>query len=320
MRDSRSNDEEYRTMKDLTPITVVESIQPPADIPASVPGQDWTIVREWLRKYRNLHTRRSYARNIDTFYRKLARPLVEVTLTNLQDYADMIAYEYPEVSTQAQILASVKSLFTFAHETGYLSYNVGRAVQLPLPENKLAQRILDQTQLHKILIQAEKNTPRNHMLVLLLYASAVRCSEICKLRWRDCQTNRGSGQITVQGKRMKTRSIPIHPKVWQKLQNYKPLDAKPDDYVFPSRQIDQEGRKLTEARVWQIVSKIAEDAGIEDVSPHFLRHTHASRALETNKVSLKLIQETLGHEDLATTGRYLHAKPEDSSSMYLDDF
>lgn len=296
---------------------IVESVAPPDGIPVSIPGEDWTIVREWLRSKRSHHTRRAYIRNIDVFYQKLARPLRQVTLTDLQDYADVIYFEYPESSTQAQIMASIKSLMTFAHKTGYLSLNIGAAVQLPRPKDKLAERILDQTELHRILIQAEKDSLRNYLLVLLLYASGVRCSEICGLCWRDCQVNRDGGQITVQGKRGKTRSIPIHPKAWLKLQDYKPVDANPDDYVFQSRQMDEGGKRLTETRIWQIVSEMANKAGMQHVSPHFLRHTHATRALE-NRVSLKLLQETLGHESLATTGRYTHVRPEDSSSMYLD--
>lgn len=300
---------------------IVESIQPPADIPSSVPGEDWTIVREWLRKQRSLHTRRSYKRNIDTFFRTLALPLHQITLTDLQDYRDMLAIQHPVLSTQAQIIASIKSLFTFAHRTGYLRANVGAAVQLPQPKEKLAERILKDTDLYKILVQAEKSGKRNHMLVLLLYASACRPIEICNLRWRDCRPNGETGQITAYGKRSKTRSIVLHPTIWQTLMEYKPNDAQPNDYIFPSRQIDEDGRRLSEARIWQIISKIAGDAGLEDVSPYFLRHTHASKALRGNdkgKASLKLLQETLGHKSLATTGRYLHVMPEESSSMYLD--
>lgn len=299
-------------------ISVVQ-IQPPADIPLSIPAHDWTIVREWLRKQRSQHTRRSYKRNIDSFYQRLGLPLREMTLTNLQDYADMIEMEHAEVSTQAQILASIKSLFTFAHRTGKIPVNVGAAVPLPQPKNKLAERILDETDLHKILIQAERSgNKRNYLLVLLLYASACRSLEICHLRWHDCQSNRDTGQITVQGKRGKTRSIVLHPKAWRALveQKAERRDVRPDDYVFPSRQANSRGGGLTESRVWQIVSEIAKDAGVK-ASPYFLRHTHASNALR-RKVSLKILQETMGHESLATTGRYLHVRPEESSSNYLD--
>jgi site-specific recombinase XerD len=308
---------QYTKMNNHLP-AIIESIQPPADIPMSTPGEDWTIVREWLRSKRSPHTKKAYRRNIDLFFRVLARPLRQITLTNLQDYSDWLTSIYPEAATRAQQLAAVKSLFSFARDTGYIQFNPGAAIQLPAAKDKLAERILDHTELQKLLIQAEKSTARNYLLVLLLYASAARCSEICGLCWRDVKPNRKSGQITVLGKRSKTRAIPIHPKVWQKLEAYRPENATPDDYVFPSRQKDKEGGlRLAESRVWQIVSDLAQEAGIRHASPHFLRHTHATMALE-GKASLKLIQEIFGHTDISTTGRYLHVMPEDSSSMYLD--
>ena len=54
----------------------------------------------------------------------------------------------------------------------------------------------------------------------------------------------------------------------------------------------------------------------EKVSPHWLRHAHASHALERG-APIHLVQATLGHATLATTGRYLHAMPSDSSARYL---
>ncbi|MGI8826219.1 MAG: tyrosine-type recombinase/integrase [Chloroflexota bacterium] len=61
----------------------------------------------------------------------------------------------------------------------------------------------------------------------------------------------------------------------------------------------------------------AERAGISDnVSPHWLRHAHATHALERH-APIHLVAETLGHANIATTGRYLHARPTDSSGHYL---
>ena len=69
--------------------------------------------------------------------------------------------------------------------------------------------------------------------------------------------------------------------------------------------------------VERIVTKAAVRAGVEGkVSPHWLRHGHATHALERG-APIHLVQATLGHASVATTGRYLHARPTDSSSKYL---
>ena len=302
---------------------VVEAKCRPDEVPSDVPMEDWTLVREWLRSKRNPHTQKAYRRNITVFYAYFNnKPIADVTLTDLQDYADHLATLHPEPATQAQMLAAIKSLMTFGQKTGKLQFNVGTALQLPQGKDKLAERILEQSQLHRMIYEAEKSgNMRDYVLLQVLYGSGIRCAELCNLQWKDVQANRNSGQITVIGKRSKTRSIPLNKTVWQALKAYKPKDARLDDYVFQSRQTSERGgkpsRRLTESRVWQIVSEIAKVAGIENVSPHWLRHTHATRELEGH-APIKLLQETLGHTSLAVTGRYTHVRPEDSSSMYLD--
>jgi integrase/recombinase XerD len=61
----------------------------------------------------------------------------------------------------------------------------------------------------------------------------------------------------------------------------------------------------------------AQRAGIgKAVSPHFLRHAHASHALERG-VKVTVIRDTLGHSSIAITGRYVHARPDESSGLAL---
>ena len=71
---------------------------------------------------------------------------------------------------------------------------------------------------------------------------------------------------------------------------------------------------ITARRVAHIVKTAAKTAGLgAHVSPHSLRHAHASHAIE-NGASIALVSATLGHSDLKVTSVYAHARPEDSSS------
>ena len=89
-------------------------------VPVETPEQDNTIVREWLRSKRSPHTQRAYGRDIAIFYQRVHKPLHLVTLTDVQDYADWLGSEHTEVSTSVRMLATVKSLLTFAKDTGYI--------------------------------------------------------------------------------------------------------------------------------------------------------------------------------------------------------
>jgi integrase/recombinase XerD len=65
------------------------------------------------------------------------------------------------------------------------------------------------------------------------------------------------------------------------------------------------------------VYQAAREASLDErPSPHWLRHAHATHALERG-APIHLVQATLGHASVATTGRYLHARPTDSSAKYL---
>jgi integrase/recombinase XerD len=154
--------------------------------------------------------------------------------------------------------------------------------------------------------------PRNSVILLLLYASGVRVSELCNLRWRDCQQRDSGGQITVFGKGDKTRTVLLPSRVWQAMIGIR-SGAGENDPTFRSRK----GGGLHESQILRIVKQAAKRAGVtKAVSPHWFRHAHASHALDRG-APVHLVQATLGHSDLSTTGRYLHARPTDGSARYL---
>jgi len=139
----------------------------------------------------------------------------------------------------------------------------------------------------------------------------LRVSELAALRWRDLQPRDDAGQVTIFGKGGKTRVVLLAASVWQELEG---LGRGPGEApVFRSRR----GGHLDPSAVERIVQKAATRTGIVGkVSPHWLRHAHATHALE-RQCPIHLVQATLGHASVATTGRYLHARPTDSSARYL---
>jgi site-specific recombinase XerD len=93
-------------------------------------------------------------------------------------------------------------------------------------------------------------------------------------------------------------------------------DAPDEAPVFRSREGGASGR-LSPSQVHRVVKAAARRAGLSGaVSAHWLRHAHASHALDRG-APLHLVQATLGHADLKTTGRYTHARPTESSATYL---
>jgi integrase/recombinase XerD len=154
--------------------------------------------------------------------------------------------------------------------------------------------------------------PRNRALLRLAYAGGLRVSELVGLAWRDLQPRDDAGQVTVFGKGGKTRTVLLSAATWAELVALR-KDAGADDPVFRSRR----GGHLDPRQVRRIVLGAARRAGLEaKVSPHWLRHAHASHALDRG-APVHLVAATLGHASIATTGKYAHARPSDSSSRYL---
>jgi len=134
-------------------------------------------------------------------------------------------------------------------------------------------------------------------------------------KWCDALARQEGGQITVFGKGGKTRTVLLKPTVWRQLLSIKG-EAKAVDTIFRSR---KGGGALDVSQVRRIVYAAAKKAGLEQkVSPHWMRHAHASHALDRSE-PIHLVQATLGHASASTTGRYLPARPSESSSFYLPD-
>jgi integrase/recombinase XerD len=290
-----------------TGVAVYQPSGPPDESGASCDGH---LLELWLHG-RSRHTQRAYRADIECFLAAIPKPLAQITLSDLQQFAG--TRTGLALASQYRTMSAVKSLLAFAHRTGYLLFDVGRALRLPAIPNRLAERILSEADLHRIL--SLEPEPRNRAVLTLLYASGVRVSELCGLCWRDLQASGESGQITVFGKGGVTRAVPLPVSVWSLVIDLR-QDASPDDPVFRSRKAKNGGR-LRPLAVFRIVRRAAERAGIElPVSPHWFRHAHASHALDRG-APIHLVQSTLGHASITTTGRYLHARPNDSSSRFL---
>ncbi|WP_013627313.1 tyrosine-type recombinase/integrase [Rubinisphaera brasiliensis] len=269
---------------------------------------DDQLIELWLHG-RPKNTQTAYGREIVRFMDWVKKPLRTVKLGDVQAFADELSDSLKESSLH-RALTAVKSLFAFGFRLGYLSFDVGRAMKLPTFRDELADRILGETDVLRII--SLEPQPRNRALLLTLYAGGFRVSELCSLKWCHLQERDSAGQITVFGKGGKTRTVLMPQSVWEAVMKLRDSDSS-EAPVFRSRK----NGHLDESAVWRIVKKAAERAGIDkNVSCHWFRHAHASHALDRN-CPIHLVQATLGHASISTTGRYLHARPTDSSGNYL---
>jgi site-specific recombinase XerD len=275
-------------------------------------AHDDDLVRLWLanRGGRSLHTRRAYETDAGAmliYLRQRGLCLRSMKLLDLQEWADDLT---GAASTRKRRISVVKGLLSFATRTGYLPLNVGAALQAPKVSNDLAERILTEEQIFALLGAA--SSLRDRVLVRCAYATGARASEIASLRWAHLNHHANEMVITLHGKGGRSRHVRVAGKLIGELRQLRGTagDQQP---VF----LNRSGAGLSARGIHRIVAKLAKRAGIErNVGPHFLRHAHASHALDRGAPA-HLVQQTLGHADLSVTSRYCHIRPGTSSGLFL---
>lgn len=139
---------------------------------------------------------------------------------------------------------------------------------------------------------------RDGAILELLYSTGLRVSEACQLNLLDV----GDTFLKVMGKGNKERVVPIGKRALESLDHYLGLRNSPEKALF----LSQRGKRIDRLTIWEIVKKYARKAAIDkEISPHTLRHSYATHLLEGG-ADLRVIQELLGHSNIATTDRYTH--------------
>ncbi len=263
---------------------------------------DDQLIELWLSG-RPESTQSVYRPVVAEFLTLVQKGLQEATVADLVRFSETIvgseATRYRKVST-------LKSLFSYGHRTGYLMFNIGLPIRCPRPQNKLHEKILEPSGVQSVIQAATAG--RDRILTRFLYASGARISEACELRFTDLRGNR----VSFFGKGRKTRTVLIPDAIAADLRSLRRKGDTDQSHIFKSFS----GKPLLPRNARQVIGKAADEAALE-MSPHWLRHSHASHALD-NGAPIHLVQQGLGHENVATTSQYLHARPNDGASRFLE--
>ncbi len=220
--------------------------------------------------------------------------------------------------TMARTVSSLRRYFGFLHRRGIVATDPTVRLLAPQGEGRLP-RVLQPAELDAILdnppVRIEPNPAadaRDQAILELLYGSGLRVSEVCSLD--TSQIDLSNRSVRVWGKGGKERIVPIsQPTVtavnaWMECRSAFPLHNEVDGrLVFRNAR----GRAITPRDVRRILDRRASSP----THPHALRHTFATHLLEGG-ADLRVVQELLGHADLATTQHYTHVTRDRLRSVY----
>lgn len=268
------------------------------------------MIRLWLHG-KSANSVKAYRRDVYEFLSFAGgAELKKVTLNQLQGYEEALVELGRSPNTIARKLAAIKSLLTFCQKVGFIAHNAGALINIKPDKDKLSERILSCSEVLEMIYST--SSQRDRLLLKMLYVTGARVGELCQLSWDDIKGNEdGTARITLFGKGSKTRVVLIPRKLYQDLLVLRKGNGSA---VFRSR---KGGKSIGPTQVFRIVREAAYRADIEgNVSPHWLRHSHASHALDNN-APIHTVQKSMGHASITTTERYLHSNPKDGSGLYL---
>lgn len=155
---------------------------------------------------------------------------------------------------------------------------------------------------------------RDHAMMEVFYAAALRVSEIISIKLEDLKLDLGC--VLVRGKGDKERIVPLGRAAQDVLADYR-QNSRPvltNGKTTPLLFVGRNARKLTRQRVWQIVGSASVATG-RHASPHMLRHSCATHMVE-NGADLRTVQTLLGHSDISTTQVYTHLALDRLKTVY----
>lgn len=213
-----------------------------------------------------------------------------------------------QASSLRVAMIALRIFFRFLAARGHRGDDPADALLAPRAEQFLPETLneRDVARLAESIDTARPLGRRDRAIVELLYASGLRISELVSATLDAL--NLEDGLIRVTGKGNKTRIVPVgraaRDAVAAYLETERPglVKRRTGNHVF----LTVRGGPLTPERVRQILRRRAELAGLDaKVYPHLLRHSFATHLLQ-NGADLRIIQELLGHADIATTQIYTH--------------
>ncbi|MGM1030112.1 MAG: site-specific tyrosine recombinase XerD [Actinomycetota bacterium] len=216
----------------------------------------------------------------------------------------------------ARHLSAVKALHRWLVDERVADEDVAKDQRPPKQPSRLPKAI-SVTQMQRLLETVGGDDPaslRDRALLELLYATGARISELIALDVDDV----AESLVKVTGKGAKQRLVPVGSYARDALDAWlvrgrTVLAAK--GRGGPALLLGARGGRLSRQAAWEIIQRVAEEAGVPHVSPHTFRHSFATHLLEGG-ADVRVVQELLGHASVATTQIYTHVTADTLRDMY----
>lgn len=214
----------------------------------------------------------------------------------------------------ARLLSALRGFYGWLLREGLCEHNPALGISAPKDARRLP-KVLDTDRAQQLLDGAVEDDfigRRDQAMLELFYSSGLRLSELAGLDLSALDLN--EGLVRVQGKRNKTRIVPVGAKAREAVRQWlahRGLARPVDDALFISKRGERLGPQAIRLRVQAAGQR---ELG-QPLHPHMLRHSFASHVLESSQ-DLRAVQEMLGHADISTTQIYTHLDFQHLAKVY----
>lgn len=221
-------------------------------------------------------------------------------------------------ATLARRTAAARAFSTWAYRQGYIATDAAARlkapkVNRPLPTVVKGERAGELVEADTADDAHPAEYLRDRAMLELLYATGIRVGELTGLNLGDVDLARGLAHVT--GKGNKQRVVPFGDEAAAAVSEWLEFGREELAGDTPAMFVGSRGGRIDQRQVRRIVERAGQRAGVENVSPHTLRHTTATHMLEGG-ADLRVVQEMLGHSSLQTTQIYTHVSAQRLKRVY----
>lgn len=234
--------------------------------------------------------------------------LRNVQLTDFYAFLSWLTRERKaSASNRSRKVSAIRSFFKWAaNKRQYIAIDPAAELETPkLPKKQPKYLTLEDSRklLQEVNPEEDEFASRNYCILTLFLNCGLRLAELCSINVEDISGN----ILRVIGKGGKERTIYLNQACIAAIENYlpdRPTKTKEKKALFISRQ----GNRLARTSVQRMIHNYIKKAGLdpEKYSTHKLRHTAATLMYQYGQVDIRMLQQILGHESVATTEIYTH--------------
>lgn len=270
-----------------------------------------------IEKGLSYNTLLAYRRDISAFFAYCSQigllKITDIKRNHINNFMRCLRENGFAISSISRKIASIKGFYKWLCANELISFNPVNILEQP----KLPKRLPKVVTLQEITnILAENMSETESVIFELLYGCGLRVSELVNLKVNDLDLN--GKFLTCFGKGSKERIVPFGDKARDAIKRYLPHR----DYIVKKFKIEGKyllisnaGKQITRQGVYEFVSMLGRKIH-KHISPHTLRHSFATHLLE-NGADLRIVQELLGHSDVATTQLYTHISKSRLKEIYF---